>query len=171
MKRTSATMLKCGRPSVLLRLAPMTALLHSSEHQRHLRSLSLALSGRVRVVAVRLRPGNAEESATETDFADCVELHSELKRLKLHKNNWDTDNYEFDDVLTEYASQKRVYEVVAKCIEGVTKLYSHMDGYLRDIFLVPRSVRVAVKLRPRNTEESTVEADFADCVELQPEVS
>lgn len=31
-------------------------------------------------------------------------------------------------------------------------------------------VRVAVRLRPRNAEESEADADFADCVELQPEV-
>ncbi|KAJ4951227.1 hypothetical protein NE237_028059 [Protea cynaroides] len=69
--------------------------------------------GRVRV-AVRLRPRNAEELVADADFADCVELQPELKRLKLRKNNWDSDTYEFDEVLTEFASQKRVYEVVAK---------------------------------------------------------
>lgn len=31
-------------------------------------------------------------------------------------------------------------------------------------------VRVAVRLRPRNSEELVADADFADCVELQPEV-
>lgn len=31
-------------------------------------------------------------------------------------------------------------------------------------------VRVAVRLRPRNAEEQAADADFADCVELQPEV-
>lgn len=35
---------------------------------------------------------------------------------------------------------------------------------------VPGRVRVAVRLRPRNAEESVADADFADCVELQPEV-
>jgi hypothetical protein len=34
---------------------------------------------------------------------------------------------------------------------------------------VPGRVRVAVRLRPRNAEESVADADFADCVELQPE--
>ncbi|KAA3460201.1 armadillo repeat-containing kinesin-like protein 3 isoform X1 [Gossypium australe] len=82
-----------------------------------------SVPGRVRV-AVRLRPRNAEESVADADFADCVELQPELKRLKLRKNNWDTDTYEFDEVLTESASQKRVYEVVAKpVVEGV------LDGY------------------------------------------
>ncbi|URE18351.1 Armadillo repeat-containing kinesin-like protein [Musa troglodytarum] len=69
--------------------------------------------GRVRV-AVRLRPRNAEEMIADADFADCVELQPELKRLKLRKNNWESETYEFDEVLTEFASQKRVYEVVAK---------------------------------------------------------
>jgi hypothetical protein len=31
-------------------------------------------------------------------------------------------------------------------------------------------VRVAVRLRPRNAEELVADADFGDCVELQPEV-
>ncbi|CAA2991492.1 kinesin-like protein KIN-UB isoform X1 [Olea europaea var. sylvestris] len=81
------------------------------------------VSGRVRV-AVRLRPRNAEEMAADADFADCVELQPELKRLKLRKNNWDSDTYEFDEVLTEYSSQKRVYEVVAKPV-----VESVLDGY------------------------------------------
>ncbi|CAN1333069.1 Kinesin-like protein KIN-UA [Linum perenne] len=34
---------------------------------------------------------------------------------------------------------------------------------------VPGRVRVAVRLRPRNAEEMVADADFADCVELQPE--
>ncbi|XP_057981397.1 kinesin-like protein KIN-UA isoform X2 [Malania oleifera] len=79
--------------------------------------------GRVRV-AVRLRPQNAEELVVDADFADCVELQPELKRLKLRKNNWDSDTYEFDEVLTELASQKRVYEVVAKPV-----VESVLDGY------------------------------------------
>ena len=36
--------------------------------------------------------------------------------------------------------------------------------------IVPGRVRVAVRLRPRNTEEMVADADFADWVELQPEV-
>ncbi|XP_021904366.1 kinesin-like protein KIN-UB [Carica papaya] len=79
--------------------------------------------GRVRV-AVRLRPPNAEELVADADFADCVELQPELKRLKLRKNNWDSETYEFDEVLTELASQKRVYEVVAKPV-----VESVLDGY------------------------------------------
>ncbi|MED6131329.1 hypothetical protein PIB30_008662 [Stylosanthes scabra] len=79
--------------------------------------------GRVRV-AVRLRPRNAEESLADADFADCVELQPELKRLKLRKNNWDSDTYAFDEVLTEFASQKRVYEVVARPV-----VESVLDGY------------------------------------------
>ncbi|KZV23867.1 armadillo repeat-containing kinesin-like protein 2 [Dorcoceras hygrometricum] len=82
-----------------------------------------APSGRVRV-AVRLRPQNAEELEADADFADCIELQPELKRLKLRKNNWDSDTYEFDEVFTEFASQKRVYEVVAKPV-----VESVLDGY------------------------------------------
>ncbi|KAG6782698.1 hypothetical protein POTOM_012111 [Populus tomentosa] len=74
--------------------------------------------------AVRLRPRNEEEMVADADFADCVELQPEVKRLKLRKNNWDSDTYEFDEVLTEFASQKRVYEVVAKPV-----VESVMDGY------------------------------------------
>ena len=44
---------------------------------------------------------------------------SQLKRLKLRKNNWDSETYEFDEVLTEFASQKRVYEGVAKPVVEV----------------------------------------------------
>ncbi|KAI8546446.1 hypothetical protein RHMOL_Rhmol07G0118200 [Rhododendron molle] len=90
------------------------------------------ISGRVRV-AVRLRPRNAEELVADADFADCVELQPELKRLKLRRNNWDSDTYEFDEVLTEFASQKRVYEVVAKPVVEVVwqkmATMSVLDGY------------------------------------------
>ncbi|PKA59957.1 Armadillo repeat-containing kinesin-like protein 2 [Apostasia shenzhenica] len=80
--------------------------------------------GRVRV-AVRLRPRNTEELVADADFADCVELQPELKRLKLRKNNWESETYEFDEVLTEFASQKRVYEVVAKpVVESVLEGYN-----------------------------------------------
>lgn len=48
-----------------------------------------------------------------------------------------------------------------------------MVGHSTFLFLglVPGRVRVAVRLRPRNAEEMVADADFADCVELQPEVS
>ncbi|GAB4844382.1 hypothetical protein Ancab_037747 [Ancistrocladus abbreviatus] len=81
------------------------------------------VDGRVRV-AVRLRPRNSEELVADADYADCVELQPELKRLKLRKNNWESDTYEFDEVLTEFGSQKRVYEVVAKPV-----VESVLDGY------------------------------------------
>ncbi|XP_021295517.1 kinesin-like protein KIN-UC isoform X1 [Herrania umbratica] len=80
--------------------------------------------GRVRV-AVRLRPRNAEDLLSDADFADCVELQPELKRLKLRKNNWSSESYKFDEVFTETASQKRVYEVVAKpVVESVLSGYN-----------------------------------------------
>lgn len=50
-----------------------------------------------------------------------------MKRLKLRKNNWDTDTFEFDEVLTEYASQKRVYEVVAKPVVEVCRCFTGPD--------------------------------------------
>ncbi|PAN25932.1 hypothetical protein PAHAL_4G335200 [Panicum hallii] len=87
------------------------------------RASSDGVSSRVRV-AVRLRPRNAEELAADADFGDCVELQPELKRLKLRKNNWESETYEFDEVLTEFSSQKRVYEVVAKPV-----VESVMEGY------------------------------------------
>eukprot|EP00252_Welwitschia_mirabilis_P017390 TRINITY_DN3852_c0_g1_i1.p1 TRINITY_DN3852_c0_g1~~TRINITY_DN3852_c0_g1_i1.p1 ORF type:complete len:928 (-),score=212.14 TRINITY_DN3852_c0_g1_i1:531-3314(-) len=81
------------------------------------------VSARVRV-AVRLRPRNEEELVADADFGDCVELQPELKRLKVRRNNWESDTYQFDEVLTEFASQKRVYEVVAKPV-----VESVLDGY------------------------------------------
>eukprot|EP01018_Ginkgo_biloba_P012192 Gb_21131 [translate_table: standard] len=52
-------------------------------------------------------------------------LHPELKRLKLRKNEWDSDTYQLDEILTEFASQKYVYEVVAKpVVESVLEGYN-----------------------------------------------
>lgn len=80
--------------------------------------------GRVRV-AVRLRPRSSDEMLADADFGDYVELMPELKRLKLRKNNWDSETFQFDEVLTETASQKRVYEVVAKpVVESVLEGYN-----------------------------------------------
>nr|AMS24206.1 armadillo repeat-containing kinesin b [Marsilea vestita] len=96
---------------------------HSNNcHNNHNHDSSV--SGRVRV-AVRMRPRNSEEMLADADFADCVELQPELKRLKLRKNNWDCETYEFDEILTEFSSQKRVYEVVAKpVVESVLEGYN-----------------------------------------------
>ncbi|KAH7420452.1 hypothetical protein KP509_13G008400 [Ceratopteris richardii] len=81
------------------------------------------VSGRVRV-AVRLRPRNSEELKSD-DVADYIELMPELKRLKLRKNNWDFETFQFDEILNETASQKRVYEVVAKpVVESVLEGYN-----------------------------------------------
>ncbi|XP_059666045.1 kinesin-like protein KIN-UC [Cornus florida] len=79
---------------------------------------------RVRV-AVRLRPRNAEDLLSDADFADFVELQPELKRLNLKKNNWSSESYRFDEVFTESASQRRIYEVVAKpVVESVLSGYN-----------------------------------------------
>ncbi|KAL6902371.1 hypothetical protein ACP4OV_005247 [Aristida adscensionis] len=81
-------------------------------------------SCRVRV-AVRLRPKTAEELAHGADFDSCVELQPECKKMKLKKNNWSCESYKFDEVFSENASQKRVYEVVAKpVVEGVLEGYN-----------------------------------------------
>ncbi|CAI9767485.1 unnamed protein product [Fraxinus pennsylvanica] len=79
-------------------------------------------SERVRV-AVRLRPRNSDE-LSDADYSDFVELQPELKRLNLRKNNWSSESFKFDEVFSESASQKRVYEVVAKPV-----VESVLDGY------------------------------------------
>ncbi|GAB2276802.1 hypothetical protein Dimus_011517 [Dionaea muscipula] len=80
--------------------------------------------GKVRV-AVRIRPRNAEDFATDADYADCVEVQPEMKKLKLRKNNWSSESYKFDEVFPETASQKRVYQVVAKpVVESVLGGYN-----------------------------------------------
>ncbi|KAJ0570858.1 putative plus-end-directed kinesin ATPase [Helianthus annuus] len=49
----------------------------------------------------------------------------QLKKLKLRKDNLISESYRFDEVFTEYASQKRVYEAVAKpVVEGVLNGYN-----------------------------------------------
>ncbi|KAM3283007.1 kinesin-like protein KIN-UC isoform X1 [Capsicum chacoense] len=79
--------------------------------------------GRVRV-AIRVRPRNAEE-LSDADYADCVEVQPELKKLKLRKNNWNSEFYKFDEVFAESASQKRIYETVAKpVVESVLNGYN-----------------------------------------------
>ncbi|CAK9159179.1 unnamed protein product, partial [Ilex paraguariensis] len=93
------------------------------ESQNVLSSMCLYLHivlGRV-PVALRLRPQNAEELIADADFADCVELQLELKRLKLRRNNWDSDAYEFDKVLTKFASQKRSFYMVGGIEEIIAK--------------------------------------------------
>lgn len=87
-------------------------------------SLNDPENGRVRV-AVRLRPRTAEDLVTEADFADCVEIQPELKKLKLRKNNWSSEAYRFDEVFSGGASQRRIYEVVAKpVVESVLEGYN-----------------------------------------------
>ncbi|KMZ58018.1 hypothetical protein ZOSMA_7G00460 [Zostera marina] len=76
---------------------------------------------RVRV-AVRLRPRITTEKTEDIDSSYCVELQSEINMLKLRKNNWNSESYKFDEVLSENSSQKRVYEVVAKPVVEVNTL-------------------------------------------------
>uniref|UniRef100_A0ACD5WQR4 Uncharacterized protein n=1 Tax=Avena sativa TaxID=4498 RepID=A0ACD5WQR4_AVESA len=79
---------------------------------------------RVRV-AVRIRPKNSDELAQGADFDTCVELQPECKKLKLKKNNWASESYQFDEIFTENASQKRIYQVVAKpVVESVLEGYN-----------------------------------------------
>ncbi|KAJ3689983.1 hypothetical protein LUZ61_019147 [Rhynchospora tenuis] len=79
---------------------------------------------RVRV-AVRLRPKNNEDFIEDGDFTSCVELQPEAKKLRLKKNNWSSELYKFDEVFTEGASQRRVYEAVAKpVVESVLEGYN-----------------------------------------------
>ncbi|KAM7526872.1 hypothetical protein LguiA_016774 [Lonicera macranthoides] len=119
-------------PSSSRRSVTPTSRAHSRDHEPE--------SGRVRV-SVRLRPRNAEDLLLDADFADCVELQPELKRLKLRKNNWNSESYRFDEVFIESASQKRVYDVVAKpvvevvihlievCLQQNDSVQSVLNGY------------------------------------------
>lgn len=38
----------------------------------------------------------------------------QAKKLRLKKNNWSSELYKFDEIFSEGASQRRVYEAVAK---------------------------------------------------------
>ena len=52
-----------------------------------------------------------------------------MRRLKLRKNNWNSESYRFDEVFIESASQRRDYEVVAKPVVEVStpkSLASHI---------------------------------------------
>lgn len=68
-------------------------------------------------------------------------------------------NSDVDDALLQ--SRVSVIFSYKKCDKVVVRLY---------MMIVANRVRVAVRLRPRNTEELHADMDFADCVELQPEV-
>lgn len=57
---------------------------------------------------------------------------TQLKRLKLRKNNWSSESYRFDEVFTETTSQNRVYDVVAKPVVEVIK---YKRQYNRATFL------------------------------------
>lgn len=51
--------------------------------------------------------------------------------------------------------------------KGFSSIVSHC---VISLITVSGRVRVAVRLRPRNVEEVKMDVDFADCVELEPEV-
>ncbi|KAG4946933.1 hypothetical protein JHK87_042940 [Glycine soja] len=64
---------------------------------------------------MKLLGGPSEPEASLGDLG-------EAGKLKLRKNSWGSNTYEFDEVLIEFASQKRVYEVIVKPA-------SVLDGY------------------------------------------
>lgn len=53
----------------------------------------------------------------------------QLKKLKLRKNNWNSEFYKFDEVFAESASQKRVYETVAKPVVEVSDTVAATMGW------------------------------------------
>lgn len=52
----------------------------------------------------------------------------QLKKLKLKKNNWNSEFYKFDEVFAESASQKRIYETVAKPVVEVSGTMTTIMG-------------------------------------------
>lgn len=65
----------------------------------------------------------------------------QLKRLNLRKNNWSSESFKFDEVLSESASQKRVYEVVAKPVVEVGSKLKKSVFTLMACFHVTSSTR------------------------------
>lgn len=53
----------------------------------------------------------------------------QLKKLKLRKNNWNSEFYKFDEVFAESASQKRIYETVAKPVVEVSGTMTTIIGW------------------------------------------
>lgn len=53
----------------------------------------------------------------------------QLKKLKLKKNNWNSEFYKFDEVFAESASQKRIYETVAKPVVEVSGTMTTIMGW------------------------------------------
>ncbi|PWA41863.1 kinesin-like protein KIN-UB [Artemisia annua] len=97
-------------------------------HRAHDLQPSPIGSGRVRI-AVRLRPQNSEETVTDADLWivwNCNQRYEALLfivNFKIRVGNSDT--YEFDEVLTKFASQKQVYEVVTK---RVVEIYAEEES-------------------------------------------
>lgn len=55
----------------------------------------------------------------------CWSCCLQCKKLKLKKNNWASESYQFDEIFGENSSQKRIYEVVAKPVVEA----SHVSRY------------------------------------------
>ncbi|KAL6645194.1 hypothetical protein ACP70R_016802 [Stipagrostis hirtigluma subsp. patula] len=121
-------------------------------------------SCRVRV-AIRLRPKNADELAHGADFDSCVELQPECKRLKLKKNNWISESYKFDEVFTENASQKRVYEVVAKPVVESRGIMLYLES-VQDL-LAPDKANIPIAEDPKTGEVSLPGAAVVEINDLE----
>eukprot|EP00249_Psilotum_nudum_P020607 c27777_g1_i1 orf=680-2005(+) len=89
-----------------------------------MRSRKIESGRRVRVT-VRLRPRNTRELIMDSDFSECIDFQPELRRLKLHRNDWDCETYRFDEVFHDTASQKQIYKLAAKpVVESVLEGYN-----------------------------------------------
>jgi len=74
---------------------------------------------------VRLRPVLPHEEAEMSESAACVEVESEVQRVVLKKNHWDTEPYSFDNSFPGTTSQRRMYEEFCMpVVESVLKGYN-----------------------------------------------
>lgn len=64
----------------------------------------------------------------------------QCKKLKLKKNNWSCESYRFDEVFSENASQKRVYEVVAKPVVEASRTCHHPFIYTCNVLLTMSNI-------------------------------
>ncbi|GJS46326.1 chaperonin CPN60-2, mitochondrial-like protein, partial [Tanacetum coccineum] len=77
---------------------------------------------------------------------------SQLKRLKLRKISWDSDSYEFDEAMTEFAFQKRVYEVVVKRVVEVCGVVVRNDLKMGKLMIDGQCIRIIIDTRISNHE-------------------